>query len=170
MGKNVNLSAPWEIFYSEMEQLFGMDPEIDVSVDREAKQVKLLVDSSVKADALAKLLPAEKAFGETVVKISVVPANEEDSLISLYERAFFGNPAFAYTLSEEDDSLFDAAYVVFEKEVVQFYCDNLADCYRNRSTLYQEIAKDVFGENPGVFFCTDTGGWDDDEELPFSDK
>lgn len=27
----------------------------------------------------------------------------------------------------------------------------------NRSTLYEEIARDLFGEDGDVFFCTDAG-------------
>ena len=30
------------------------------------------------------------------------------------------------------------------------------DINGNCSTLYQEIAKDVFGEDEGICFCTDT--------------
>ena len=46
-------------------------------------------------------------------------------------------------------------YVVFVNEVVQYFNDDLGDVYGQCSTLYQEIAKDVFGETEGVFFCTD---------------
>ena len=46
-------------------------------------------------------------------------------------------------------------YCVFKKEVAQYWGDNLGDPHGNVSTLYQEIAKDIFGESGGVIFCTD---------------
>ena len=46
-------------------------------------------------------------------------------------------------------------YVVFVNEVVQYYNDNLSDIHGLRSTLYQEIAKDIFETRLGVYYCTD---------------
>lgn len=46
-------------------------------------------------------------------------------------------------------------YIVFKNKVVQFWNDDLSDIYGNRSTLYQDIAKEIFGESSGIFFCTD---------------
>ena len=160
----VKLSSPWEIFFSEIEELFCRDPEVDLKIDHDAKTIQLFIANSAKADALAKILPEKKAFGDIDVKIEVVPANDADDPISLFERAFFGNPVFEYAVHEGGDGAYEATYVVFENRVVQFYCDNLADLYRNRSTLYEEIARDVFGDMP-VCFCTDM--IDDEEELPF---
>jgi hypothetical protein len=45
-------------------------------------------------------------------------------------------------------------YVAFKKEVVQFYADNLRDPNGFKSTLYQDIAEDVFGEKNNVCYCT----------------
>ena len=46
-------------------------------------------------------------------------------------------------------------YVVFVNEVVQYFNDNLYDINGVCSTLYQEIAKEVFKESNSVHFCTD---------------
>ena len=51
---------------------------------------------------------------------------------------------------------FQANYVVFENKVVQFFNDDLSDIHGNKSTLYQEIAKDIFGDCDNIYFCTDT--------------
>ena len=162
--EKLKLSAPWEIFFSEIEELFCRDPEVDLKIDHDAKTIQLFVANSSKADALAKILPEKKAFGDIDVKIEVVPANDDDDPISLFERAFWGNPAFEYAIHEGEGGGFEATYVVFENRVVQFYCDNLADLYRNRSTLYEDIARDVF-DCESVYFCTDMV--DDEVELPF---
>ena len=33
--------------------------------------------------------------------------------------------------------------------------NNLGDINGNRSTLYQDLGKDVFGEDTGLFYCTE---------------
>ena len=52
-------------------------------------------------------------------------------------------------------SLNDFNFVVFVPEVVQFYNDDLGDINGLCSTLYQDLAKDLFGEEAGIYFCTD---------------
>jgi len=48
-------------------------------------------------------------------------------------------------------------YVVFRNEVVQFFNDEMGDPNGLKSTLYQDIAKDVFADKDGIFFCTEQG-------------
>ena len=154
---NLNLSTPWVTFYREIEALLGGDPDINVVWDEENKRVKLYVEDADKAEALDTLLPREKTFGNVTVKVSVLPANEEEeSKASLFRRAFEGNPAFAFEKTVETALTNPVSYVVFKKEVVQFWNDDLSDVNGNCSTLYEEIARDVFDDNAGIFFCTDT--------------
>lgn len=47
-------------------------------------------------------------------------------------------------------------FIVFQNKVVQYWNDDLGDINGNCSTLYQTVAKDVFGDVEGIFFCTDT--------------
>ena len=153
--EKVNLSSPWVTFYRELDALLGCDPEVKVNYDEEDNSIKVFVDNEEKAEALAELLPAEKTFGNVTVRVSVVPANRlGENKASLFQKAFEGNPALAF-VKTEDKGLYSFGYVVFRKEVVQFFNDDLSDLNGNRSTLYQEIAKDVFGETDGIFFCTD---------------
>jgi hypothetical protein len=56
--------------------------------------------------------------------------------------------------------------VVFVPEVVQYYTDNLGDINGFRTTLYQELAKELFGDSElsrGVYFCTDIIDSEDDD-------
>ena len=166
--EKVNLSAPWEILYHEIDALFGNDPEIDIKIDDVAKNVSLFISNAAKADALQKILPEKKMFGDIEVKITVVPANDEDSPLSLYQRAFFGNPAYEYAVEHGVEGDFNATHIIFQNKVVQFFCDNIADVNGNRSTLYEIIAEDIIEDHAGVFFCTDD--LEDDDEccgLPF---
>ena len=156
MAKQVKLSPPWNIFYREIEALFKADPEVHISYDEVEHIIDLRVDNVEKAEALSKLLPIEKTFGNVIVKIRVIPPNGLTMTKSmLFERAFAGNPIFSYSESVEGIFANPLSYVVFKKEVVQFYTDDLGDAHGVRSTLYQDIARDIFGSTDNIFFCTD---------------
>lgn len=154
---NLNLSAPWVEFYQEIKALFGDDPAIRIDYNKDEKVISLRVEGQDKAEALEALLPKEKTFGNVTVKLLVIPANLlQTSRLSLFQAAFEGNPAFSYAKEVEPSvAAFGASYVVFKKKVVQFFNDDLSDVYGVKSTLYEEIARDVFGPDAGVFFCTD---------------
>ena len=150
----VGLSAPWVKFYRELDALFTDDPEVHVVFDEDQFLVKLYVENVDKAEALMQLLPAEKTFGNVTLKITVVPANNSDvTKLELFQKAFSGNPALSYVRAVQ--GMFDINYVVFQNKVVQFFNDDMSDVHGLCSTLYQEIAKDVFGDSLGVYFCTD---------------
>ena len=157
---NLNLSSPWVIFYRKVNELFKEDPEVKIVFDQDNNVLNLYVDNDEKAEALTKLLPTEKEFGNVVLKIRVVPANLENdaSNLDLFKKAFKGNPVFVDAISTEGDLGFHADYLLFAKKVVQFYSDDLSDPHGATSTLYQELAKEVFGTETGVYFCTDLGG------------
>ena len=154
---NVKLSPPWAEFYQEINALFGDDPAINVSYDEEQYVVTLRVEDQNKADALEALLPKERTFGNVTVRVHVIPANcGQSSRLSLFHRAFEGNPAFAHAISvPSSGAAFGAEYILFRKKVVQYFMDDLSDPNGVRSTLYQDIAADVFGADPGVFFSTE---------------
>ena len=156
MSKNVKLAAPWVTYFRKIEALFGADPDVDVRLDEEKKVITLYVSGEDKADAIAQLLPFQKEFGNVTVQINVVPANREEyQTIDLINLAFKGNPNLSYI--ETVDGIFSNKinYVVFKNEVVQYFNDNLNDIHGLTSTLYQDIAKDIFGTNKDVCFCTD---------------
>jgi hypothetical protein len=152
---NMKLSPPWINFYNEIKDLFEQDSEIKIKFNEEVPEINLFVDNARKADALAALLPETKEFGNVTMKINVVPANKTPSKLDLMLEAFLGNPALAYVWSS-DTSLGTFQYAVFENKVVQYFNDDLQDINGNRSTLYQDIAKDVFGEATGINFCTES--------------
>ncbi len=153
--EKLKLSPPWITFYHEVDALFKDDPDVKVAYNEDENVIKLFVENAEKADALTRLLPAQKTFGNITVLIKVIPANKLGvEKASLFQTAFEGNPAFAF-VKTVSQGLYDMSYVVFKNRVVQFFNDDLSDINGNRSTLYQEIAKDVFGTIHGVSFCTD---------------
>jgi hypothetical protein len=159
MSARIKISPPWVAFYHEIEALFGEDPEVKVGYDERSVVIKLYVDNPEKAHALTRLLPAEKTFGNIVVGIQVIPVNGPvTSTAGLFRQAFEGNPAFSYVGAAAGPFADQLEYVVFRNEVVQFYNDDIGDINGMETTLYQEIAKDVFEDISGIFFCTDLEG------------
>ena len=151
----MKLSAPWVFFYRELEALFKDDPEVRVVFSEEEYEVKLFVENPRKADALQQLLPTEKVFGNVTLKITIIPANDGKLTIAqAFNDAFAGNPALVGLYHIETPmGAFD--YAAFKGKVVQFFNDDLSDLNGNCSTLYQEIAKDVFGLKSDLMFCTE---------------
>lgn len=154
-------SSPWIIFYRELQELFRYDDEVKViyddNPDEALYEVRLYVETTVKADALEKLLPTEKVFGNVTLTIKVIPANTlEHTNVPLYEAAFEGNEALSYIKTVGGGILSnDITYVVFKNQVVQYFSDDLSDPHGLTSTLYQDIAERVFEQKEGIFFCTD---------------
>lgn len=151
----MKLSPPWNTFVSELKALFGEDKDIRIEYADGDMEVKLFVENNEKADALMQLLPPERVYGNVVLKVTVVPANKSGSdEANLVEAAFKGNPVLKELLRLKTP-FGEYDYAVFRKEVVQFYNDDLTDPHGNKSTLFEDIAKDVFGDT-NVFFCTDS--------------
>lgn len=161
----MKLSSPWVEFYRKIEALFEQDDEVKVVYEEGNNEVKLYVENARKADALTQLLPVEKTFGNVTLKITVIPANDgKVSKADLFAEAFDGNPALSY-IQHVDAVIGTFDYAAFQNKVVQFFNDNLSDINGNCSTLYQDIAKDVFGTEAGVFFCTEAGSEDTAKPL-----
>ncbi len=158
-NKNLKLSPPWNTFFSEIDKLFGDDPEIKIVIPHEKDStgcpyMEMYIDSNEKYEALKKILPEEKAFGNIKAKIIMKPSNKNQTTADLFNTAFKGNPAFV-DIVDTTVTLFPRIYVVFKNKVVQFYDDNMADPHGMKSTLYQDIAAEVFGNAEGVSFCTE---------------
>ena len=160
--EKVSMVSPWMDYVHKLEAFFKKDDDVTIEfVDGEDRKIKIFVETDKKAEALEKLLPESVTFGNVSVKIIVIPANEgEESKAALFRAAFEGNDAISFieTVSPPFSSN-PFTYVVFEKEVVQYWNDNLGDINGLRSTLYQDLAREIFageGESTGgVYFCTD---------------
>ena len=158
----LGLSSPWVVYYRKVEALFKHDAEVRVILDDERMELSLFVADEKKADALTHLLPEEVVFGNTTLHIIIVPPNTDNlaSVESEIADAFTGNEALAYV--QQVVGIFDVplTYVVFEKEVVQYFTDNLGDIHGIESTLYQNLAREVFNHFENVYYCTDIEEYD----------
>lgn len=155
--EKIKLSSPWMTFFHEMQALFDSDPDVTVRLkEGDDTAIEVYVCGAEKSEALEALLPASKTFGNVTVYINVIPDNptEEKRKIDLFKTAFFGNPVVSYITTNADPFQNKVDYIVFQNKVVQFFNDDISDVNGNMSTLYEEIARDVF-DDAGVFFCTD---------------
>ena len=155
----LKLSPPWDIYFRKVEALFAQDPQIEVRMDDDNKELIITVANHEKADAIEKLLPKVKDFGNIQLKITVVcninDENVEPTKADLIEKAFKGNKALKYVTSSSLPFQQGFDFAVFENTVVQFYTDDLSDLHGVCSTLYQDIAKRLFEGCEGIYFCTD---------------
>ena len=162
----IGLSSPWVLFYREISAMFEKDNSVRVVFDEDTKDLKLYVEDADKVNALTELLPSEKTFGNVTVKIEVIPANcvrtvkvgqAQETAANLLRDALKGNLAVSFIKTVNLMYSNTLTYIVFENRVVQYFTDDLGDYYGLRSTLYENLARDVFGKKEGVFFCTDRG-------------
>ena len=154
----LKLSSPWATYYKELKEMFGRDPEIKIMYDEEEIKVRFYVDNFAKAEAISNLLPDEKTFGNVTLKIAVIPSNKELPAVegTIFDKAFDGNPAYCYSVPIEGVFDNNLTYVVFAREVVQFFNDDMSDLNGLCTTLYEDIARDLF-DVPGMYYCTDAG-------------
>ena len=154
----VKLAAPWVTFYREVGAMFDKDEGVMVLYDEDDYSLKIYVEDADKADAISQLMPTEKVFGNITMKITVIPGNKilKSSNENLFNRAFNGNLALSYVKTLRAPFLPNGiTYVVFEDVVVQYYTDNMCDINGMTSTLYENIARNIFNAVDGVYYCTE---------------
>lgn len=150
----VALASPWVIHTRKIKALFEMDDEVRVESDDECLNVTLYVDNQAKAASLASLIHPEVEFGNVKMTVTVVPPNDEMTVEQNFRVAFEGNPVFAGTAVEAIPGG-KSVYALFEPIAVQYESDDISSAYRVDTTTYEQLAKDVLGENDGAFICSD---------------
>lgn len=160
----LKILPPWTIVIRKFEALFDGDPQIACNCDfrGSAPSITLACNNGDKVAALQQILLEEVSFGNITLKVAVdgVPSNRAfTSKVELFDTAFSGNPAYAYSVcpAEEGYQWIGTTYVVFKNCVVQFAADNLNDCHGLISTLYETIASELLTgpATDGVFYNTD---------------
>ena len=161
----IKLISPWMEYYHKIQAFFKKDSKVHVIMSEDEKTIDLYVEDAAKADALAMMLPNEVKFGNVTVYVCVIPPNgeEAESTGDMYHDAFCTNEAFSFSRTVSGIMTNDITYVVFKNEVVQYYNDDLGDIYGQRSCLYENLAREIFTDAHGVYFCTDLPSWSTEE-------
>ena len=155
--ENLKKSPPWETFFNELKSLFDGDPDVKVvkKYEEDEKIIELLVTGEAKASALMEILPGAVSFGVVGVDIVVKPSNDGSTKRHLLMNAFNGNANVEFIDSATLPGGGEVNYVVMSDQIVQFFDDNLASCYGAKTMLLEDVARDVFREIDGVYFCTE---------------
>lgn len=160
----LKLAPPWITYINKLQALFDGDPQIAFNVDWLAPSVTIACNNGLKNAGLLLLLPDEKSWGNITMPIRIdgpVANKTFTSPKELFKTVFSGNPAFADCISPVEDGYFyiGFCYVIFKNCVVQFFNDNLNDAHGLLSTLYQDIADEIFADASyninSVRYCTD---------------
>jgi hypothetical protein len=152
----MSMQSPWICFVNAVTQLFQPDPEVEVKWDEAKKELLLVVSDSVKAEAISSIIPCRKDCGGVVVlvNVKVEPKHGDSFYVNAVEAAFKGNPLFEGLYQfQPEGGLTLCNYAVFKKKVIQYFNDNIADLNGNRSTLAEDLAREVL-ITQGVFYCT----------------
>jgi len=151
----LNLSPPWIILYEEMKAFFKEDPDVNVGYNDDEKKIMLYVKDGTKAAAIQSFIKEEVDCGNVKVAIDVIPANGNLCKCETeLKDVFVGNGAFDQ-IKRVNAFGFDFKFVVFKAKVVQFRTDDISDYNGLQSTLYEDIARDIFKEFPSIFYCTE---------------
>lgn len=155
--EKIKLSPPWDEYARKLSALFAQDEEITVEYKERENKISIWVDNTDKYEAISKLIPAEMDFGGHKLNIEIIPADavitEKDNRYYL-KKLFRGNNAVSEIIDTEIGAA-DVTYIEFEKEVIQFWNDNLADLHGIKSTLMEDIAREIMPETTNVFYGTD---------------
>lgn len=158
-NNKMKLSPPWITYYHKVQALFEKDDSVMVDFDEDKCCLNIIVEKDIeKGEAIQKLLPSEKVFGNNIMKINVVTIQEPKQIptAQIFANAFKGNPIVEDIINASDIFRDDQTYIMFQNKVVQFFNDNISDYNGVCSTLYQDIAKDVFKDFVDAHYCTST--------------
>lgn len=156
--EKVKLSPPWEEYSRKIMALFDKDDEIHI----EKKDMELIirVDNTDKYEALMHLLPETIEFGNVILTVKIIPANIGEKKTKDYIRTLFKGNNSVTNIQEVNVGTNPMMFVEFQKEVIQYYNDNLGDLHGNRTTVMEQIAREVFDDVDGIYFCTSNGVWE----------
>lgn len=152
---NFELSPPWVTYYRELNELFKNDKEVFIEYDEDKIEIKITTLKYEKSLALKKVLPNEKDFSGVVLKINIVYEEPKMDITGAFNELAVNNPVFKLVYSFPT-STNPIIYVMFAKEVVQYWNDDMSDPHGVTSTLYEAIARNIFTSRENVIFSTES--------------
>lgn len=164
----VGLSSPWITYYRKINALFGVDPDLDVKYNDDTDDTKTISIESTntfKIMALEKLLKPSVTFGNITVSVKCLVKNDEKEAVSaLFKTAFSGNPHLSDIIDKKVIAV-DETFVLFKKEVIQFFNDDCTDYFSNWNGLAEDILRTVMNEGILVNIGTDIHSTTDLNEI-----
>ena len=155
----IGLEAPWYSYHKKVFNLFDGDTEITVDselTETEDGNFEFMISSNNgdKLYAIEKILGSGQSFSGIKVRIKYGYENARDEdWASIWERAFSGNPHFKEIVRYDVPVLGKGAFAVFNRDIISFYDDNLADYHCNSHYIVADMVNDVV-MNSNVTPCT----------------
>ena len=152
----IAISSPWITAVKKINALFAGDSDLDVIYDDDTKTIRIESINSYKITALQRILKPTLVFGNITLNIKcLVKDGNDTSVTSDFKTAFAGNPHIVDVI-ETPTPMSDAeTYVIFKKEVLQFFNDDISDYYGNWNGLSEDIMRDLCNEKVRANFGTD---------------
>lgn len=157
------MQSPWNTYCSYLKAIFSGDPEVGVGDVRIPKEddpeptvytIPIDCTNQIKAHALDLILNKEIDMGNIKLKVDLNCTDYNPE--SVYEAAFNGNPHYSQFITLDTPIMGTQQYCVMNKEVIQFYNDDLSDPWGNYNGLAADIMKIITkSEGAHVNFCTD---------------
>ena len=158
----VGIQAPWVTHYEFVKAMFGRDEEINISELNELDNGNYeFIVSSPNCDKLTAIIKIFKSdtfkFGNVSLHIKFLVENDSEEYGGDdFETAFEDNPIFDEVITGKLPTGEEMYFVMFKKEVIQFYNDDISDPYGNFNGLAEDIARELFRDQFNVQFATST--------------
>ena len=153
----LGLSAPWVTYQGMVATLFKDDPDITVSyLDNDEKSFTVSTSNADKFMLLNKYLKPSADFGGVTVKVNLEYTGTDPikrGIADDMKKLFAGN-SILEDVMEADTPFGDMTYLLFKRDAVGFYNDNLTNPWGNSNYLACDVAKAVLNPMTGVNFTT----------------
>lgn len=166
----VDMQSPWVTIYNKFKAMFSNDIDLKISElegpDNKVATFEITSTNTDKINALSNILNDYFILGNVklAVKFGVINGSNVE-FINTKKRRNHIDQDIIFTAFENNNALddvrtikfpggFPVTYILFVKEVVQFYNDDMTDLYGNYNGLYEDIARDIFLPFNGTFYCT----------------
>lgn len=160
MNTGLGLQSPWVTLYNKIYFMFNNDEDLDISnlIESDGNySMTIASNNTTKLKAIEKILKHEFPMGNITFKINFVYGeNESDNItISDIKNAFNGNTVISTIKTAMTPAQDELTFVLFNREVVQFYNDDISDFYGNYNGLAEDIAREIFNTQFDINYCTD---------------
>ena len=159
---NVGIQSPWVTTYNKINALFERDEDLTISPlsgDEDGVYTFTISSSNAtKLNAIEKLLANNYKFGNVTLNVKfVVEDNGKDGItVADLKNAFTGNSVVSKIETVVNPVGVSQTFVMFGREVIQFYNDDISDFFGNYNGLAEDIARELFNPvDASISYCTD---------------
>ena len=153
---NVKLSPPPYTYFNFLKHSIGNDPCLEVLEMQEKAEgnflIQIEVEGITKARALAAILELHQSISNWNIYIEILhngrvvkPQKDYETMedfVEMFENALSTNRYFEFATYVRTFSGFPIVFLIFKKDVIQFFNDDISDFYNN----FNGVVADVFRE------------------------